>query len=231
MYPFASKEKINVTEAKKGGGVLGFLGKIGLAEPVERPIRNTPVPAAPRNTPVPQAPVDRSTPTPNPDPAVLQRLEERLQKNCPQAYTAFMEQYAAVEGVIEDEHKRFQVALKTSHTTADQIIAALDQLVAVMAKAQTDFLEDYEEKKTKKLGEAEASIKATDDLIATNEKQLQALQETIASLHTKRENDTKAMHDKAASIEDVKCRFDASLAQVLGRLQAHKSRVLSMPKV
>ena len=101
-----------------------------------------------------------------------------------------------------------------------------------MEAAHAEFTHQYEENKTRrKIGEAEATIKATDDQIASYEKNLQAIQETITSLRTKRETDAQGMHDKAQEIEGVKLKFDASLAQVVGRLQAHKSRVLAMPKV
>ncbi len=213
-------------QKKKGGGFLGLLANIGLAEEVpDAPApRNTPVPGAPpRNTPLPQVQIQATA-----DPAVLARLETRLQKNCPAPYTAFMEQYENLKEIIPDEAMRFKAALKASHTTTDQLIDAVGQLIGVMDAASTEFSHDYEENRSKQLGAAEASIKATDDLIASNEQQLKAIQDTITALHAKRETDVQQMQAKSIEIETVRARFEAAHRQVTSRLQAQKSRVEGM---
>lgn len=217
-----------MTEKKKG--VLGFLSNIGLVE--ETP--DAPAPA-PRNTPVPAAPAAHPyTPAPSngtADPKVLAQLEHRLQANCPAAYTSFMEQYENLKDVIPDESMRFKAALKASHTTTDQLVGALDQLVGAMDAAKGEFTHTFEENKSKKLGESEASLKATDDQIASYENQLKTIQETIASLRTKRDTDAQAMQHEAERIEGIRASFEAAHGQVVGRLTAQKSRVQSMPKV
>lgn len=217
-----------MTEKKKG--FLGFLANVGLAEEVpETPVkRNTPVPGAPpRNTPLPPAP---SYSNGSADPEVLARLETRLQKSCPPPYTAFMEQYENLKEIIPDEAMRFKAALKASHTTADQLVDALGQLVGVMDAARSEFDHTFEENKTKKLGEAQATLAATEEQIASYEKQLQSIQETIATLRTKHAADVQAMQDKAHQIETIRANFEAAHKQVVGRLQAQKSRVETMPR-
>lgn len=214
---------------KKKGGFMGFLSNVGLVEETPDPApRNTPVPAGPRNTPVP-APYHPNGATA--DPEVLSKLEKRLQANCPAPYTAFMEQYENLKDVIPDEAMRFKAALKASHTTTDQLVGALDQLASAMDSAHTEFMHTFEENKGKRLGEAEASLKATDEQIATYEKQLQSVQETIQSLHTKRDTDAQAMQHEAQRLEGIRASFEAAHAQVVGRLGAQKSRVQAMPKV
>lgn len=220
-----------MTDGKKKGGFMGFLSNVGLVEETPDP---TPPPAAPRttrNTPVPAAPSHYAAP-PNGavDPDVLAKLESRLQKNCPPTYTTFMEQYENLKDVIPDESMRFKAALKASHTTADQLVEALTQLVGVMDSAHTEFTHTFEENKAKKLGEAEASLKATDEQIASYEKQLQTVQETIATLRTKRETDAQGMEHEAQKIENIRASFEAAHAQVVGRLNAQKSRVQAMPR-
>lgn len=220
-----------MTEKKKG--VMGFLTSIGFAEevpegapsPQQRTTRNTPIPAAPPGYVPPQHTNGAA------DPEVLAKLEAKLTKNCPPAYTAFMEQFENLRDVIPDESMRFKAALKASHTTTDQLVGALDQLLGTMTTAHEEFAHTFEETKAKRLGDAEASIKATDEQIASYEKQLQSVQETIASLRTKRDTDVQAMQHEAQKIEGVRSNFEASHGQVVGRLNAQKSRVQAMPRV
>jgi chromosome segregation ATPase len=207
---------------------LGFLANIGLAEEVPDGPAPKPSGGPPRNTPLPPAPSHVQSAAA--DPEVLARLEARLQKNCPEPYLSFMEQYENLKEVIPDEAMRFKAALKASHTTASQLVDALGQLVGVMDAASAEFSHDYEQNRTRQLGEAEASLKATDDLIASNEQQLKALQDTIATLHTKRQTDAQAMADKAQKIETVRASFEAAHRQVVGRLQAQKTRVEGMSR-
>jgi chromosome segregation ATPase len=142
-----------------------------------------------------------------------------------------MDQYELLKDDITDDRQRFKVALKTSHTTTDQLLAALDQLVGAMDSAKAEFSHAFEENRNKRIGEAEASLKATDAQIATYEKQMQAIQETIASLRTKRDTDAHAIQHEAQRLDGIRASFEAAHAQVVHRLQAQKSRVETMPKV
>ncbi len=214
-----------MTDTKKK--FLGFLANIGLAEEVPDAPVPKPQGGPPRNTPLPPAPHAQSAAA---DPEVLARLEARLQKNCPAPYLAFMEQYENLKEIIPDDAMRFKAALKASHTSAPQLVDALGQLVGVMDAASAEFSHDYEQNRTRQLGEAEASLKATDDLIASSEQQLKSIEDTIASLHTKRTTDAQAMADKAQKIESVRASFEAAHQQVVGRLQAQKTRVEGMSR-
>ena len=215
----------------KKKGIMGFLENVGIVEttpdapaPPARTTRNTPIPAAP-------APHFAAAPTNGvADPEVLGNLERRLQKNCPAAYTSFMEQYENLKEVIPDDSMRFKAALKASHTTAEALVDALTQLAGVMDTAGTEFTHTYEEMRRKKLGEAEALLKSTDEQITSYEAQLKSIQETIASLRTKRSADEQAMQAEAGKIETTRANFEAAHAQVVGRLNAQKSRVLAMPR-
>jgi hypothetical protein len=230
-YPYVAQEEENVTEAvqQKKSGVFGFLKDLVAEEVPDKPAaRATPVPAAA------QAPQHFSAPPAGqpaqPDPAALAKLEQRLQGACPPAYVQFMEQYETLKDVIPDEGTRFKAALKTSHTTPDQIVAALDQLLASMDTAHTDFTHSFETSKAKKLGEAEQSIKATDELIKSSEEQIKAIEEKIVSYRTKRATDAEGMANEAGRLEAVRGGFEAAHAQVIGRLSAQKNRITSMPK-
>lgn len=215
---------------KKKSGIMGFLSNIGMVE--ETPDA-APAPPKTSQPPAAHATEHYSTPptTAAPDPEMLTKLEARLQKNCPASYTAFMEMYESLKEDISDERQRFKVALKTSHTTTDQITSAVDTLVSTMDSAKAEFLHSFEENRSKRLGEAETSLKATDDLISSNEKQLQAIQETITSLRTKRDTDAQAKDHEAQRLDGIKSSFEAAHGQVVGRLQAQKSRIQTMPKV
>src|SRR5271156_1982989 len=108
---------------KKGGGFLKLLSTVGLADRVPSheaaaPAQGAPAPAMPA---APTWAASGSAPA-EPDPEVLSKLEARLQKNCPPAYTSFMEQYEALRDVIVDETTRFKAALKTSHLTPPQLV-------------------------------------------------------------------------------------------------------------
>ncbi len=214
---------------KKTGGFLGVLSNLGLVE-VTPDAAPAPSPS-PRNTPVPAAPTQYVPVNGTADPAVLSMLDQRLQKACPPPYVAFMEQFENLKDVIPDEAMRFKAALKASHTTSDQLVEALGTLVGVMDSAMTEFTHTFEDNKRKTLGDAENTLKATDEQIASYEKQLQSIQETIAALRHKRETDAQAMQAEATKIEGIRANFEAAHAQVVGRLNAQKSRVMAMPKV
>ena len=169
-----------------------------------------------------------ATATPAPDPEILSKLEKKLQNNCPQAYAAFMQQYDDLAEIIPDETMRFKAALKASHTTAEDLTKALDQLIHVMDTADEEFARTFQENKAKRLGEAEKSLKATDDLITANEQQIKSLGDTILSLKTKRDTDAQAMAHEAERLEGILTGFEAAHNQVVGRLTAQKNRVSAM---
>lgn len=226
---------------KKSGGFMRMLANIGLAEEIPDPV--TPEnhhPAGPAATGQrPYATVVKPKPAssaPSPstataDPKTLEKLEARLQKNCPPAYTSFMEQYENLREVIPDEVMRFKAALKASHTTSEQLVDAIDHLIATMDTARSDFQHTFDESRQAKIGSAEATLHATEEQIASYEKQLQTVQETIASLRTKLETDRQAIAAEQAKIESVRVNFEAAHAQVVGHLNAQKSRVQTMPRV
>lgn len=221
-----------MTNRSNKGGFIGLLANLGLVEETPDPV-HPPMAAHPPEARLPAAPAAHGAASPNDavDPEVLSKLELRLQKNCPLAYTGFIEQFDNLKDVVPDESMRFRAALKASHTTTDQLVDALGQLIGAMAAAATEFTHAFEENKRKKLGEAEASLKATDEQIASYERQLESAQGTIASLRTKRETDAQAMHDDALKIDGVRASFEAAHARVVARLEAQKSRVLAMQKV
>lgn len=221
-----------MTNLRKKGRFIGLLSTLGLVEETPDPV-HPPAAAQRRDAPARAAPVACSPEPPggSADPEPLSKLELRLQKNCPLAYAAFLEQFENLKDVVPDESMRFKAALKASHTTTDQLIDALGQLIGVMDAAATEFTLAFEENKRKRLGEAEATLQATDEQIASCEKQLQSVQEAIASLRTKRDVDAQALQNEAVRIDHVRASFEATHSQVVARLEAQKSRVLAMPKV
>lgn len=227
---------------KKSGGIMSVLAHIGVVdEHPDPPGRAAPPhPAAappvapPTALPHPFGPSSFSVampPVATPDPETLAKLEARLQKNCPASYTSFMEQYEKLRKAVPDEAMRFNAALAASGTTPEQLLAALDQLIASMDTARTDFQRSFEESQKARVGAADAAIHATEEQIASYEKQLQTVQDTITALRTKHDTDVQAKAADAAKIESVRANFEAALAQVVGRLNAQKSRVATMPRI
>src|SRR5512135_1152965 len=164
----------------------------------------------PRNTPLPPPPPGQAASfqvSTAPDPKALQSLEARLQAAVPPPYAAFLEMFQSLTEDIPDESKRVKVALKTSKTTVDQIVAALDQLIATMGTAATEFGHSLEEKLQ--------AHQALDDSIKAKEEQLHHLQEEIAALHERSAGEQ-------TKIQQVKQGFEAAHAQVVGRLQSQK---------
>ena len=201
------------------------------------PARNSaPTPAqapAIRNTPLPPAPFTSSVPAPPivpPDPQVLEKLEKKLSASMPQVYAAFLDQYEQLRDVIPDDTMRFKAALKTSKATSDQLAAAVDQLLQTMQNAATEFAKSFESNRGSLVGQIQASIKATEELIVSREQQRKAIDEEIASLRTKLQTDTERMHSEDARLETIKSGFGAALAQVTDRLNAQKSHILSQPR-
>jgi len=233
-----------VTEQK--GSIFGFLKNAFTEEVPDRPepegAKQAPPaarsPAPGQQTNAVHVGVSGAAPVPvhlgvgpaEPDAAALTKLEARLQQSLPPVYAAFMEQYDALREVISDETIRFKAALKTSHANADQIIAALDQLLSSMEAAHKDFSNSFEGNKGKILGQLQQSIDATLELIKTREQQVQAIQNEIASLHAKRDNDGARAVSETARLEHIRAGFEAAHAQVVGRLTAQKNRITAMPK-
>ncbi len=225
-----------MTDAAKKTGVFGFLKNIVAEEVPDRPAagkRNTPVPAAsaaphdePHNL---SADFGSRGATYAPDAASLGKLEARLQKDCPQAYIAFMEQYESLKEDIPDERTRFKVALKTTHTTAEQVLGALDQLLSVMQKAKEEFTHSFDENKQKKISAAQEGIAAGEQLIASSLEQIKAIEEKIVSLKTKHETDVQNMRDEAHRLDAILGGFNAAHTQVTRRLEDQKNRMASMP--
>ena len=227
-----------MTEATQKKGAWSVLKSLVVEEtPEAPPARNTPVPAAPRNTPLPPAPRvyqgQYSATVPAvvaADPDVLASLEKRLQKACPPEYAAVMEQYNMLKEDIPDERQRFKVALKTTHTTQPQLMGAVEVLVRTMEGAREEFHTTFNTAKMKKTAEAEASIKATQDLIASSEEQIRAIQDKIVSLSQTLRSNTDNLQSETQRLDQVAASFEAAWAQVYHELQTQKSRIDSMPR-
>ena len=221
-----------MSEATKRTSVFGFLKNIVSEEVPDRPApRNTPVPTAPSHGVIPaeEGHFGRpaSEPAP-PDPAALGKLEQRLQAACPKEYAAFMEQYESLKEDISDERTRFKVALKTTHTTAEQVLEGVDALLAVMQKAKDEFQRSFDEATSKKMGAFDETIASTNQLIESSKEQVKAIEEKIASLHQKREADIQNRMTEAHRLEDVRLGFNAAHGQVTRRLEDQKNRLAAM---
>ena len=222
-----------MTDGAKKTSVFGFLKNI-VAEEVPdnaRPTRSTPLPPAPR---VVEHAGDHFAATSTgpvlPDAQALSKLEARLQAACPAPYVAFMEQYESLKEDITDERTRFKVALKTTHTTAEVIVDALEHLLETMTKAKDEFTHSFDDNKQKKMGAAQEAITAGEQLIASSEEQIKTIQEKIVSLKQKRETDIQNMQDESHRLDAILGGFSAAHAQVVHRLEDQKSRIASMPK-
>ena len=162
------------------------------------------------------------------DPEAQRLLESRLQKVMPPEYRAFMEMYESLKEDITEDRQRFKVALKTSHTTVQQLMTGLDLLVDAMRSAHKGFLDGFEENRAKVATEAQKSLGATDQLIASNEEQLRAIQQTINTLRAKRETDAQAMLAENGRLEEARQGFEAALAEINGHLDAQRRNVSAM---
>lgn len=160
-----------------------------------------------------------------PDPAALSKLEQKLKANTPPIYENFLEQYGALESVILDEGTRFKAALKTSHCSLEQLSAAIDQMITVMAGAQQEFGKSFEENKGRILGSLIQQIDADKGLIATRQSQLKTIQEEISSLQAKVANEEGQVQGETARLETIRMGFEAAHAQVVGRLNDQKNRI------
>lgn len=165
-----------------------------------------------------------------PDPAALAKLQNLLAQSVPPVYGAFMEQYQALAEVIPDEGTRFRAALKTSKASSEQLLAALDQVSATLNHARDDFEQSFERNRQSVVGQAESSLKATDELIASKEGQLKALQDELVALRGKRDYDARQLTSENQRLQLIRGGFEAAHAQVLANLNSQKSRITSMPR-
>jgi hypothetical protein len=234
-------EESIVTEKRSGGGVLGFLATVGLVEAVpERTsatVASTAHPTSPTYTgwvslgsvlgerAASAASTHTLAPAVAVDPEVLEKLEAKLQKSCPPAYVAFMEQHENLRDVIPDEAMRLKAALKASHTTTAQMLDALTALLAVMDSAHAEFLRAFEDQKTKQRAAAEVALKEIDDQIAVQEEQLRTTQESLALLRGKRSSEAAGVQLAEQRTENVRVSFESARAQIVERLNAQKSHL------
>lgn len=189
--------------------------------PAARPATVPPAPLPAAYSPPPVAQVD---------PNALAKLEGMLKAATPSVYTTFLEKVAELQDVIPDETMRFKAALKTSHTTVEELSAAIDQLFGAMDKAHNEFTKAFESNKTNAMSTAQQQIAATESTIATREGQIKAIQDEIASLRSKNATDTQHMHDEDRRFEGIRQGFEAAHTQILSRLNTQKSRIATMPK-
>lgn len=164
------------------------------------------------------------------DPEAKRSLEARLQAAMPPAYKAFMEQHEALGGVVTDDAQRFQAALKTSHTTIDQLLQAIDSLTGILQAASQNFADDNKDRKTKATTEAQKNIDATDALIASSEAQLQVMQQTIATLREKRNAAAQDVQSDVAHLEEVRLGFAGAVAAITGQLDAQRRTIATMTR-
>ena len=177
------------------------------------------------------APSFSSSPPPGgtaPDPESLRKLEARLQKTMPAKYRAFIEQSEMLKEELPDERQRFKVALKTSHTTAEELAADISEMLGAMDAAHKDFLDGFESDKSAVVAEAQKALGATDSLIATNEEQLHSIQQTVATLRAKRETDAQAIQTEIARRDTARRGFEAALAEINGHLETQRRGIAAM---
>ena len=220
-----------MTEGKKS--VLGFLKTLVAEEVPDKPA--SPATEAHASSVAPAAAPVHSFAragggAAEPDPQALAKLEHRLQAACPAPYVAFMEQYEALREDIPDERTRFKVSLKTSHTTAGEVLGAIDQLLSAMGTAKDEFMHSFNDNRDKRVSAAQAAIAASDELIKSSEEQIQAIQEKIASLRTKRATDAENMQEEGRRLDAILGGFNAAHAQVVSKLTDQKNRIGAMPE-
>jgi hypothetical protein len=177
------------------------------------------------------APTFSSSPPPGgaaPDPESLRKLEARLQKTMPAKYRAFIEQSEMLKEELPDKRQRFKVALKTSHTTAEELASDISEMLGAMESAHKDFLDGFEADKASVVAEAQKALSATDSLIASNEEQLHAIQQTVATLRAKRETDAQAIQIEVARRDTARRGFEAALAEINGHLETQRSGIAEL---
>jgi chromosome segregation ATPase len=164
------------------------------------------------------------------DPNARSKLEQKLKANTPPIYDNFLEQYEALESVIQDEATRFKAALKTSRCSLDQLTGAIDQMIAIMTTAHQEFGKSFEENKGRVLGGLTQQIEADKGLIVTRASQLKSIQEEIASLQTKITNEEQQVQSETARLNVIRTGFEAAHAQVVGRLNDQKQRIATQSR-
>lgn len=234
---------------EKGGGALSMLktalsGAASLfVDTVEVPehsgTASAPVAQRPPNgrlTPLPSAPTPFHTattipaPTPSvaPDPEAMSDLEERLHKAMTPEYTSFMEHFNMLAEDVPDERARFRAALRTSHTTPEQLIAAMDQMTESMKSAHKKFLEGFEAERSKTLAEFDKNVKAADQTIASYEEQMRSLEQTVATVRAKRDADANAMRAEAERFDHGRLGFEAAVQEITGHVYAQRRSIEAM---
>ncbi len=191
---------------EKKGSILGSVLDVFSTEVPEKP-------SPTRNTPVPAAPVAMASAPVAADPKLVSSLEARLNAALPAPYAAFLEMYQSLAEDIPDESKRMKVAMKTSKTSVDDILHALDQLTASMAKAKEDFGHSLEKQQ-------QVYNQLTQEIQSTVE-QIAALQK---SLDEKRTEASAGL----LKIEQTQKNFESAHTQVLNKLEVQKASVAKM---
>lgn len=162
------------------------------------------------------------------DPESLRKLEARLQKTMPVKYRAFMEQSEMLKEELPDERQRFKVALRTSHTTAEELDVDIAAMLGAMDNAHKDFVDGFESDKAAVVAEAQKALGATDSLIAANEEQLRSIQETVATLRAKREHDAQAIQAEIIRRDAARRGFEAALTEINGHLETQRRGIAAM---
>ncbi len=161
------------------------------------------------------------------DPNALAKLEARLKREMPPAFTTFLEKVAELAEVIPDESMRFKAAMKTSHTTPAELAQALEHLAGVLTAARTEFLNTFQATRESASSAKQQQLSATEATIVTREGQIKAIQEEIASLRAKIETDRREMQAEEHRLETIHHGFEAAHHEVASRIQA---QMASLPK-
>ncbi len=139
-----------------------------------------------------------------------------------------METYQSLTEDIPDERTRFKVALKTSKTSADHILAALDQLLNVMKDAKEKFARGHEARAQEKLGASQQLIQSINEQLASKREQIAALNVEMDALNEQVITATREQSEERDHLIQVQSGFEAAHAQVIGRLNDQKNRVSSL---
>jgi len=189
--------------------------------------RLTPLPAPP-GSPHAAMTMPAPTPTVTPDPEAMRDLEERLHKAMTPEYTAFMEHFNMLAPELPEERARFRVALRTSHTTAEQLIAAMDQMAESMKSAHKKFLDGFEAERSKTLAEYEKNVTTADQTIASYEEQMRALEQTMSTIRAKRDADAEAMRVEAERFDQGRLGFEAAVQEITGHVYTQRRSIEAM---
>lgn len=182
------------------------------------------MPLAP--TPAPQFAPPVAAPAP--DAAALAKLEALVQASLPPVYVTFMEQYQALHEIVPDEATCFKGAMKTSKASPEQLAAAVDQLLATMSKARSDFDEGFNANSKRIADQAQEKIAEGEAQIKAREAQIKAMEEEVIALRTSLETERSHQASEAQRLSGILQGFSAAHAQVVGRLTAQKNRIATM---